>query len=198
MFALTPLALPHPTAPHRRTSDETPTNLRRCSLLLTGVMAFAGPAPELVNGRLAMLGFVAALGAELSTGKGVVEQLDGFAVPIAATFVLIIAGSLVPLLKNVKPEALGPLTPKVGCGCCLALPAGFWRLPPLAATVSAHSAAAADISPLSPSPSPRLRCSTARQPCSALLLSWPWRPSRAPRSFEQLLVYYIFRPAALS
>jgi hypothetical protein len=33
-------------------------------------MAFTGPAPETVNGRIAMLGFVAAAGAELS-GSGV-------------------------------------------------------------------------------------------------------------------------------
>eukprot|EP00873_Tetraselmis_striata_P035450 jgi/Tetstr1/455714/TSEL_042521.t1 len=32
-------------------------------------MAFSGPAPEVINGRLAMLGFAAALGAELSTGQ---------------------------------------------------------------------------------------------------------------------------------
>lgn len=76
-------------------------------------MAFAGPAPETINGRLAMLGFVAALGAELSSGKPVLEQLDGAAVPIAATFVLFSVASLIPMLKGVQIEAFGPLTPKV-------------------------------------------------------------------------------------
>ena len=33
-------------------------------------MNFGGSAPELVNGRLAMLGFIAAVGAELSSGEG--------------------------------------------------------------------------------------------------------------------------------
>jgi len=37
--------------------------------------AFSGPLPEKANGRLAMLGFVAALGAELSTGQPVVTQV---------------------------------------------------------------------------------------------------------------------------
>eukprot|EP01025_Chloroclados_australasicus_P032286 TRINITY_DN32722_c0_g3_i1.p3 TRINITY_DN32722_c0_g3~~TRINITY_DN32722_c0_g3_i1.p3 ORF type:complete len:109 (-),score=23.32 TRINITY_DN32722_c0_g3_i1:27-353(-) len=32
------------------------------------LMAFSGPAPELINGRLAMLGFVAAVFAELNSG----------------------------------------------------------------------------------------------------------------------------------
>lgn len=39
------------------------------------LMAFDGPAPEIVNGRLAMLGFVAALGAELSSGESVMMQV---------------------------------------------------------------------------------------------------------------------------
>lgn len=33
------------------------------------VMAFSGPAPEIVNGRLAMLGFVAAVAAEFTSGE---------------------------------------------------------------------------------------------------------------------------------
>ena len=32
-------------------------------------MNFGGSAPELINGRLAMLGFIAAVGAELSSGE---------------------------------------------------------------------------------------------------------------------------------
>ena len=36
---------------------------------MTDVMGFSGSAPEIVNGRLAMLGFVAALAAELSSGE---------------------------------------------------------------------------------------------------------------------------------
>ena len=43
-------------------------------LSLGELMAFSGPAPELINGRLAMLAFIAALGAELSSGEGVLRQ----------------------------------------------------------------------------------------------------------------------------
>lgn len=40
------------------------------------LMAFDGAAPELINGRLAMLGFFAALGAEISSGEGVLQQVN--------------------------------------------------------------------------------------------------------------------------
>lgn len=39
------------------------------------LMAFDGAAPELINGRLAMVGFLAALGAEVSSGEGVIMQV---------------------------------------------------------------------------------------------------------------------------
>jgi hypothetical protein len=35
---------------------------------LTDVMAFSGPGPEVINGRLAMLGFVSAVAAEFASG----------------------------------------------------------------------------------------------------------------------------------
>lgn len=61
-------------------------------------MAFSG-APEIINGRLAMLAFVAALGAELATGEPVVEQLMSAPVLVAVTAVLFTWASLVPVLK---------------------------------------------------------------------------------------------------
>lgn len=48
-------------------SGEVPT--------IRSVMAFDG-APELINARLAMVGFLAALGAELASGEGVVMQVN--------------------------------------------------------------------------------------------------------------------------
>jgi hypothetical protein len=41
---------------------------------LNEVMGFSGSGPEIINGRLSMLGFVAAVAAELSSGGYVVEQ----------------------------------------------------------------------------------------------------------------------------
>lgn len=76
-------------------------------------MAFSGPAPELVNGRLAMLGVVAALGAEFASGESVLQQLSEATVPIAITFVAFSVASLVPIFKGANPkEAFGPFTPQ--------------------------------------------------------------------------------------
>eukprot|EP00955_Chlamydomonas_euryale_P055080 356030-Chlamydomonas_euryale.AAC.1 len=75
-------------------------------------MAFSGIGPETINGRLAMLGFVAAVGAELSTGEPVLQQWAQEPFLIFATFALIIAGSLVPFLQgNKNKETVGPWSP---------------------------------------------------------------------------------------
>lgn len=75
----------------------------------TEVMGFDG-APEIINGRLAMLGFVAAMAAELSTGESVAKQVSEQPVLIAITFCLFIAASLVPAFRRAK-DSLGPFTP---------------------------------------------------------------------------------------
>jgi hypothetical protein len=77
-------------------------------------MAFSA-APELINGRLAMLGLVAAAGAELATGKTVVEMFKCEPVLIGAAVALFSWASLVPLLlrgEAAKKEyaAWGPFT----------------------------------------------------------------------------------------
>ncbi|KAL9665908.1 hypothetical protein QQ045_000500 [Rhodiola kirilowii] len=76
------------------------------STRFSDLMAFAGPAPERINGRLAMLGFVAAIAVELSSGQDVFAQISNGGVPlyVAWTVVLSIA-SLVPLLKGVSVES---------------------------------------------------------------------------------------------
>ena len=78
------------------------------------LMAFSGPAPEVVNGRLAMLGVVAALAAEFASGESVLKQLADEPTGIFIVFGLIIAASFAPLLKNSLPtsESFGPFTAK--------------------------------------------------------------------------------------
>jgi len=63
-------------------------------------LRFKGAAPEVVNSRLAMLGVVAALVAEVATGKNVFQQVQAAPGPIAATFALWIVASLVPILRG--------------------------------------------------------------------------------------------------
>lgn len=100
--AATPAAASTPMPPTPPTPS-TPT--------LSEAMAFSG-APELINGRLAQLGFLAAVTAELVTQESVTKQFGEAAVPIILTVVLISAASLIPILKGAKREAFGPLTPE--------------------------------------------------------------------------------------
>mmetsp|Transcript_16546 Transcript_16546/g.42910 ORF Transcript_16546/g.42910 Transcript_16546/m.42910 type:complete len:178 (-) Transcript_16546:141-674(-) len=79
---------------------------------LGDAMAFSGPAPEVINGRLAMLGFAAALGAELSTGQTVGAQFSSIPGPMIFVVSLFTTASLIPLAKQGKKETtFGPFTP---------------------------------------------------------------------------------------
>lgn len=76
-------------------------------------MSFAGPGPETINGRLAMLGVLAALGAEFATGESVFTQFENATPVVLATWAVISLASLVPILRGAsQEEAFGPLTPK--------------------------------------------------------------------------------------
>ncbi|XP_043691935.1 early light-induced protein 1, chloroplastic isoform X2 [Telopea speciosissima] len=70
------------------------------------VLAFSGPAPERINGRLAMVGFVAALGAELARGDDVIGQLMNGGIPwFLGTTVVLSLASLIPLFKGVTVQS---------------------------------------------------------------------------------------------
>ncbi|KAF6173446.1 hypothetical protein GIB67_027141 [Kingdonia uniflora] len=89
----TPLLSPPPPAPKVNTS-------------LSDLLAFSGPAPERINGRLAMTGFVAALAVELAKGDGLVAQLANGGLPwFLGTSVLLSLASLIPLSKGVSVES---------------------------------------------------------------------------------------------
>lgn len=66
---------PHPAALARLFPPASPPLTHTHRLPASQLMAFSGPAPELINGRLSMLAFVAALGAELASGEPVLRQL---------------------------------------------------------------------------------------------------------------------------
>ncbi len=74
-------------------------------------MGFSG-APEIINGRLAMLGFVAALGAEIASGDSVLKQVSEEPTLISLTFITFAAASLVPAFARRKGDSLGPFTPQ--------------------------------------------------------------------------------------
>ena len=60
-----------------------------------------------------MLGFVAALGAELSSQESIFAQISSPSADswIVYATVLFIGASLVPLFKGIKREAFGPFSP---------------------------------------------------------------------------------------
>ncbi|CAN1835773.1 Early light-induced protein 2, chloroplastic [Linum perenne] len=71
------------------------------------VFAFSGPAPERINGRLAMVGFVAALAVELSKGQDVFTQISEGS---GSSWFLLISGlftvaSLIPMFGGVTAES---------------------------------------------------------------------------------------------
>ncbi|KAL4200156.1 hypothetical protein AMTRI_Chr03g148260 [Amborella trichopoda] len=80
--------------------------LEKVSPNFTDILAFSGPGPERINGRLAMVGFVSALGVELARGNDVASQLasGGLWWFVGSSAVLTLA-SLIPLLKGVDVES---------------------------------------------------------------------------------------------
>jgi len=75
----------------------------------TEAMAFSGPAPEIINGRLAMLGLLLALGGEVSSNESFLGQLSAHSTAAATVMVLLAGASLVPMLRGADlSEAFGP------------------------------------------------------------------------------------------
>ncbi|VAI17877.1 unnamed protein product [Triticum turgidum subsp. durum] len=54
-----------------------PPNKPKASTSIWDALAFSGPAPERINGRLAMVGFVTALAVEAGRGDGLLSLLQG-------------------------------------------------------------------------------------------------------------------------
>ena len=78
----------------------------KVSTKFSDVLAFSGPAPERINGRLAMIGFVAAMAVEVAKGQGVFEQISNGGVPwFLGTSVVLTLASLIPLFQGVSVES---------------------------------------------------------------------------------------------
>jgi len=63
---------------------------------------FKGALPEVANSRLAMLGFVAAIGYEFFLGKSLLVQVNEAPVLIASVFFIITVASAIPILRGEK------------------------------------------------------------------------------------------------
>ncbi|XP_065859178.1 early light-induced protein 1, chloroplastic-like [Euphorbia lathyris] len=84
----------------------TPPKLKSSPTSFSDILAFSGPAPERINGRLAMIGFVAAVAVELANGHDLLSQVsDGGVTWFVGSSVLLSLASLIPLLKGVSVES---------------------------------------------------------------------------------------------
>ncbi|DBA69829.1 hypothetical protein WJX79_008709 [Trebouxia sp. C0005] len=68
---------------------------------IVDAMRFKGAAPEVINCRLAMLGFVAAVAVEAATGRNVIQQAQAAPVPIALISLTFVVASIVPIVRGV-------------------------------------------------------------------------------------------------
>ncbi|PRQ36108.1 putative chlorophyll A-B binding protein [Rosa chinensis] len=83
-----------------------PPRTPKVSTKFGDVFAFSGPAPERINGRLAMVGFVSALAVELLKGQDVFSQIsDGGVSLFLGTSILLSVASLIPLFQGVSVES---------------------------------------------------------------------------------------------
>ncbi|KAF6996585.1 hypothetical protein CFC21_012903 [Triticum aestivum] len=94
-----PTPTPIPAAPKPMTKKANPS--------VWDALAFSGPAPERINGRLAMVGFVAVLTVEAARGGGLLDQAGS---GVGLGWFLVTAGvfsvaSLVPLLQGQSVES---------------------------------------------------------------------------------------------
>ncbi|XP_075653723.1 early light-induced protein 1, chloroplastic-like [Castanea sativa] len=70
------------------------------------LLAFSGAAPERINGRLAMIGFVSAMVVELSSGENVFAQISNGGIPwFLGTSIVLTLASLIPLFKGISVES---------------------------------------------------------------------------------------------
>ncbi|CAI0465762.1 unnamed protein product [Linum tenue] len=101
-----PTSVPPTTSQIPTTPTPPKPQAPKVSTKFGDVLAFSGPAPERINGRLAMVGFVAALAVELSRGQDVFTQIsEGGATWFVATSVLFTLASLIPLSKGITAES---------------------------------------------------------------------------------------------
>lgn len=89
-----------------RCQAEQPPKQPTPKVNFSDVLAFSGPAPERINGRLAMVGFVSALAVELARGDDLAMQLmNGGLQWFVLAGAVFSAASLIPLFKGISVQS---------------------------------------------------------------------------------------------
>lgn len=92
--------------PKEQSKPLSPPPRPRVSTKFSDLLAFSGPAPERINGRLAMIGFVSAVGVELANGQDVFSQISNGGIPwFLFTSVVLSLASLIPMFQGVTAES---------------------------------------------------------------------------------------------
>jgi len=94
-------------------------------------MRFKGAAPEVINSRLAMVGFVLALLGEQLYNKNIIEQATSWPAAVAAVVLTITVATLVPITKGVPRTGNNVFSPTAelinGRLAMLGIAALFWN-----------------------------------------------------------------------
>nr|GME21658.1 early light-induced protein, chloroplastic-like [Ipomoea batatas] len=95
-----------PTTPVVESSTTAPKPTPPPSPAPKDVFSFSGPGPERINGRLAMIGFAAAMGMELANGGDLFAQISNGGVTwFLGTTALLTLASVIPLFQGVTAES---------------------------------------------------------------------------------------------
>lgn len=87
-------------------SDLTPPPSKTVNPNFINLLSFYGPAPERINGRLAMIGFVSAIVVEIFSGQDLFTQIaNGGYMWFVRTSILFTVASLIPFSMGVGPGA---------------------------------------------------------------------------------------------
>ena len=102
--------------PQRITQPTRPKPIRNPeSLLCADAFKFNGPAPELINGRLSMVGFLAGAAREVQTGETLLQQARGLGPGTLFWLALIVVASLQPITRAAKSEPFGESSDRMLC-----------------------------------------------------------------------------------
>ena len=84
-------------------------------ILCADAMKFRGPAPEAINGRLAMAGIVWGAISEARTGLPIAELFKNSTLQILLFAAIVSYASLIPILKGARSEAFGKSSSPHAC-----------------------------------------------------------------------------------
>nr|AFD61607.1 putative early light-inducible protein 1 [Ulva linza] len=120
-----------PAAQSKAVAESQRTKPRPQKMTLFKALSFAGPAPELVNIRLAMVGLLLGAVREAQSGETFLAQAQHASVQDVLLVATIVIATMVPVMHSARHEPFGMFTPRaeltngraaaIGVVCLLAL-----------------------------------------------------------------------------